>query len=115
MRHIVLGGPAALPTDVLSCFPSRQRPSFSEIQELAGNGQLHTTDDVIVLLVHMLTPPPPPNSQRPVWAYVLFIKRRVFSYLHAATHTPLSYAGLPFDGFLPPQHHAHPANARTFY
>ena len=66
MRYIALGRPPALPNDVLSCFPSHQRPSFSEIQELAGKGRLHTTDDGIVLLVRQPTPQPAPDSRRPV-------------------------------------------------
>ena len=66
MRYIALGRPPALPDDFLSCFPSHQRPSFSEIQELAGKGRLHTTDDGTVLLVRQPTPQPPPDSQRPV-------------------------------------------------
>ena len=39
---------------------------FSEIQEIAGQGRLHTTDDGIVLLVRQPTPQPPPDSQRSV-------------------------------------------------
>ena len=66
MRYIALGRPPALPDDFLSCFPSHQRPSFSEIQELAGKGRLHTTDDGTVLLVRQPTPQPPSDSQRPV-------------------------------------------------
>ena len=66
MRCIVLGWPPSLPADILSCFRSHQRPSFSEIQELAGKGRLHTTDDGIVLLVRQSTPQPPSDSQHPV-------------------------------------------------
>ena len=66
MRYIALGRPAALPDDFLSCFPSHQRPSFSEIEELAGKGRFHTTDDGTVLLVRQPTPQPRPDSQRPV-------------------------------------------------
>ena len=66
MRYIALGRPAALPDDFLSCFPSHQCPSFSEIQELAGKGRPHTTDDGTVLLVCQPTPQPPPDSQLPV-------------------------------------------------
>ena len=51
MRYIVLVRPPALPADFLPGFHLHQRPSFSEIQELAGKGRLHTTDDGIVLLV----------------------------------------------------------------
>ena len=46
-----------LPPDLLSCYPSHERPSLSDIQELAGKGQLHTTDDDFVLLVRNRTPP----------------------------------------------------------
>ena len=66
MRYIALGRPPALPDDFLSCFPSHQRPSFSEIEELAGKGRFHTTDDGTVLLVRQPTPQPRPDSQRPV-------------------------------------------------
>ena len=38
MRYIALGRPSALPDDFFSCFPSHQRPTFSEILELAGKG-----------------------------------------------------------------------------
>ena len=64
--HIVLGRPPSLPADFLSCFPSHHRPSFSESQELAGEGRPHSTDDGIVLLVRQPTPQPPSDSQRPV-------------------------------------------------
>ena len=53
---ILLGQPLVLPTKVLARFLSHQRPPFSEIQELAGNGRLHTTDEEIVLLVRNPTP-----------------------------------------------------------
>ena len=66
MLYITLGRPPALPDDFVSCFPSHQRPSFSEIQKIAGKGRLHTTDDGTVLLVHHPTPQSPPDSQRPV-------------------------------------------------
>ena len=33
MRYIAFGRPPALPDEFFSCFPSHQRPSFSEIQE----------------------------------------------------------------------------------
>ena len=51
LRYIALGRPEVLPADFLSCFPSHQRPPFSEVQELAKKGHLHTTDAGIVLLV----------------------------------------------------------------
>ena len=57
MRYITVGRPSALPPDFLSCYPSHKRPSLLDIQELAGKGRLHTTDDDIVLLVHNPTPP----------------------------------------------------------
>ena len=66
MRYIALGRPPALPDDVVSCFPSHQRPSFSEIQELSGKGRIHTTDDGTVLLVRQPNPQSAPDSQRPV-------------------------------------------------
>ena len=57
MRYFIIGRPSALPADFLSCYPSHKRPSLSDIQEMAGEGQLHTTDDDIVLLVRNPTPP----------------------------------------------------------
>ena len=51
MQYIFLGQPLALPTEVIARFPSHQHPPFSEIQELAGKGRLHTTEGDIVLLV----------------------------------------------------------------
>ena len=66
MRYIALGRPPALPDDVWSRFPSHQRPSFSEIQELAGKGRLYTTDDGTALLVRQPSPQPPSDSQRSV-------------------------------------------------
>ena len=62
MRYIAICRPSALPPDFLSCYPSHQRPSLSDIQELAGKGRSHTTDDDIVLLVRNPTPPPPPDE-----------------------------------------------------
>ena len=66
MRYIALGRPPALPDDFLSCSPSHQRPSFSEIQDFASKDLLHTTDDGTVLLVRQPTPQPAPDSQRSV-------------------------------------------------
>ena len=65
MRYITIGGPSALPSDFLLCYPSHKRPSLSDIQELAGRGRLHTADDDIVLLVRDTTPPPT-TSDEPV-------------------------------------------------
>ena len=62
MRYITIGWPSALPLDFWSCYPAHQRPSLSDIQDLARKGRLHTTDDDIVLLVRNLTPPPPPDE-----------------------------------------------------
>ena len=48
---------------LLSCYSSHQRPSLSDIQELADKERLHTTDDDdIVLLVHNPTPSPTPDE-----------------------------------------------------
>ena len=58
IRYITIGRPSVLPPDVLACYPSHKRPSLPDIQELAGKGQLHTTDDGIVLLIRSPTPPP---------------------------------------------------------
>ena len=66
MRYIARCRPPALPDDVLSCFPSRQRPSFSHIQERAGKGSLGTIDDGTVLLVRQPIPKRALDSQHPV-------------------------------------------------
>ena len=44
----------------------------------------------------------------------LFVERWAYSHVRTAVHAPLGHAGLPFDSFLPPRHHAHFANARKF-
>ena len=62
IQYILPGPVFALPTDVLARFSSHQRPSFSEIQELAGKGRLHTTDEDIALVRN---PTPAPYSLRP--------------------------------------------------
>ena len=66
IRYISIGRPSALPPHFLACYPSHKRPSLSDIQELAGKGRLHTTDDDIVLLARNPTLPPirsdKPNS-----------------------------------------------------
>ena len=66
MRYITLDRPSVLPPDFSACYPPHKRLPLSDIQELAGKGQLHTTDDDIVLLVRNPTPPPAtsdkPNS-----------------------------------------------------
>ena len=64
LRYILLGRPLALPTEVSSRFPSHQRPPFLEIQELAGKGRLHTTDEDIVLLVRIQPRPTIPYGLR---------------------------------------------------
>ena len=58
MRYISIGRPSVLPPNFLACYPSNKRPSLADIQELAGKGRLHTTDDDIVLLVRNPTLPP---------------------------------------------------------
>ena len=110
IRYTVLGRPLVLLADILSCFPSHHRPSFSGIQEFADKNRLHTTDDGIVLLVRQLTPPPPSNSQRQVGrAACLLNDERVRIYV--SQHMFSGYAGFQFDSFLPPRHHVH---ARAF-
>ena len=54
-------GPAAR---LLSCYPSHHRPSLSDIQELAGKGRLHITDDDIALLVRNPPPDAPSSTGR---------------------------------------------------
>ena len=63
MRYVTIGWSLSLPADFLSCYPSRKRPSLSDIQELTGKGRLHTTDDDIVLLVRNMTPPLTTSSE----------------------------------------------------
>ena len=90
MRYITTERPPALPTDCFSRYPANQRPSLSDIQELAGKGRLHTTDNDIVLLVRNPPPPPPPPppdafssvgraacllNDEPVRIYVLLLMR----------------------------------------
>ena len=65
-RYIALGQPPFLAADFSSCCRSHQRPSFSEIRELAGKGRPHTTDDGVVLLVHQPPPQPPSDWQHPM-------------------------------------------------
>ena len=114
MRYIALGRPPALLDGFVSCFPSHQRPSISEIQELAGKGLLRTTDDGTVLLVRQPTPQPPPDSQRPVGRVACLLNDEPIRNLRTAAHAPLDHAGLLPDSFLPPRHNAHAGNARTF-
>ena len=93
MRYIVLGRPRTLPTDFLSCFPSHQRPSFSEIQDFTGNGRLDITGDGIVLLVRQLPPPPPPDYQRPM-GHAAWLLRR-YSWVMQARHSTASATSAP--------------------
>ena len=57
VRYISIVRPSTLPPDVLACYPLHERPSLSDILELAGKGRLHTTDDDVVLLVRNPTLP----------------------------------------------------------
>ena len=57
IRYISIGRPSVLPPAFLACYPSHKRPSLPDIQELAGKGRPHTTDDDIVLLVRNPTLP----------------------------------------------------------
>ena len=96
MRYITIGRP---PSDLLSYYPSHQRPSLSDIQELTGKGRLHTTDDDIVLLVRNPTSPPTPDvpssmgraacllSDEPVRIYVPLLMR---SWIMQACHSTAS-------------------------
>ena len=73
MRYIALGRPEALPADFLSYFPSHQRPPFSDVQELANKGKLHTTDAGIVLLVRKPSLPLASGTQRPMGRTASFL------------------------------------------
>ena len=106
ISYIVLGRPPAVPPNFLLCFPPHDRPSFSEVQELAGNGRLYTTEEGIALLVRKPASPPC-LIRRARWGETACWTTRPF----ASTYIPISdapsgYAGLPLDGFLPRRHHA---------
>ena len=59
-----------MPTEALARSPSHKRPSVSELQELAGKGRLHITDEGIVLLAR--TPTPALYSLRPAGRRLAF-------------------------------------------
>ena len=63
-RYVSIGRPSVLPPEFLVCYPSHNRPSLSDIQELAEKGRLQTTDDDIFLLVCNPTLPPT-RSEKP--------------------------------------------------
>ena len=107
-QYIALGRPSSLPDDVISCFPSQQRPYVSGIQELAGNGRLHTTDDGIVLLVRQLTSQPPPDSKH------LLGRVTCLCICTCCCSCAPGSPSLPFDSSLPHRDHAYSAYARTF-
>ena len=65
-RYIPLGRPEVFPADVLSRFPSHQRPPFSEVQELVKKGRLHTTDAGIILPALQPSPPQASDTQPPM-------------------------------------------------
>ena len=64
IRCISIGRPSALPPDFLASYPSPKCSVLSDIEELAGEGRLHTTDDDIVQLVRNPTLPPT-SSDKP--------------------------------------------------
>ena len=110
-RYITIGRPSAWPPNFLSFYASHHRPSLSDIQELADKGRSHTTDDNIILLVRNPTPPPTPDAPSSVGRAGCLLNARTYSHLRSPIHAPLDHASLPFDGFLPPWHHAHIAHA----
>ena len=114
MRYIVLGRPLSLPSGLLSCFPSYQRPSFSEILELADKGRLHPTDDGIVLLVRQPAPQTPSDLQHPLGRAACLLNDEPVRICTTAL-PPLGHAGWSFDSFLLLWHHAHAVNARFFF
>ena len=63
IQYIIIGRQWALPTELVTRFPSYERPSFSKIQELAGKGRLRATDEGTVLLAR--NPAPAPYSLQP--------------------------------------------------
>ena len=71
-RYISIGRSSVLPPDFLACHPSPKRRSLSDIQELAGKGRLHTTDEEIVLLVRNLRLPQTSSDENPtLWGKLL--------------------------------------------
>ena len=45
----------------------------------------------------------------------MHVERRAYSRLRPATHATLDRASLPFDGLLPPWHHAHIAHGGAVF
>ena len=106
IQYILLGRPLVLSAEILARFPSRQRPSFSEIQKLAGKDHLHTTDEDIVLFIR--NPTPAHYSLRPAGRAAWLLGDEPM-YSRAVTDAPLDHASLPLDCFLLPRHGAHPS------
>ena len=67
IRYISTGRPSALPPVLSKCFPSHKRGSISDIQELAGIGMVHTSNDNIVLLVRNPTLPQQDLTNPSLW------------------------------------------------
>ena len=111
--YISIGRPLALPPDFFTCYPSHKHPFLSDIQELAGKGRLHETDDTFVLLVRNPTLPPT-TSVKLCGASCLLAKRRASSHLGSPAHAPLDHASLSLDGLLSSRHHARVAHAGVF-
>ena len=110
IQYTILGWLLALPTEVLARFPSHQRPPFSESQEFAGKGRLHTTDKDIVLRLDR-NPTPAYYSLRPAEraACLWGANQSIFTCHYSCA--PLNHASLPFDCFLPSRHGTHTSHA----
>lgn len=92
-RYIAIGRSPALPPDELSGPHSHQRPSFSEVQELAGKGRLHTMQEGIVLIYRKLIPPLLPGASRPVGpAACLLSFKPIRIFVHLLMHSRVMHA-----------------------
>ena len=76
------------------------RPSFFEIQELAGKGRLQTADDGVVLIACNLTPPPSLRSPRPAGRAACGLSGEPVRIYSVSIHASLKIAGLPLNRFL---------------
>ena len=112
MRYIALGRPHSYQTSFV-VFPFAPAPlllgdSGARWKTLATHHRrqhrpAHPSTDSVT----------PARLATPGGTRSLFVERRAYSHLDTSAHAPLSHAGLPFDSFLPPRHHAHSTNART--
>lgn len=111
MRCTIIDRPLAPPVEILSRPPSNQRPSFQRCRRLPV--RVGFTPSTTALPCSPVIRPASPSAFTAIGgARGSSINRRVCSHLDTATHEPFGHEGLPFDAFLPPWHHTHPADAR---